>query len=184
MSVMERPSGPLRLRAKDPEDLSILSAALQDAIVPVVDMAYLQNDRSFVMVVNRFKWEDVPAGPNGHAVNGHADGGHAAGGNGAGGNGSAEPAYQRINCGVTFTGIKAVHRRGVDPRRRDEFLSLLAIEPADGAVRLVFAGGGEIRLELEGDGEARMDCRMQDIGNPWPTAWRPEHPFEEAGDTP
>jgi hypothetical protein len=43
----------LKLRAKDSEDLQVISAVLQDSIAPVVDMHYLADDKNFVMVVQR-----------------------------------------------------------------------------------------------------------------------------------
>lgn len=166
MTAIDRPSGPLRLRATDGEDLQIVSAALQDAIVPIADMAYLPEERQFAMVVNRFKWEALP---DGQPQAGNGDGGQQA-------------AYQRTNCGVTIGTVKGVQRRGVDPRQRDGFLSLLAMELDGPAVRLIFAGGGEVKLILDESGPRRLDCRLYDLGQPWPTQWRPAHAFEEQGE--
>jgi hypothetical protein len=47
---------PIRLRAEDDEDLKIVSACLQDAILPIGDMGFLPDEKRFVMVVNRFRW--------------------------------------------------------------------------------------------------------------------------------
>ena len=47
----------VRLRAQDIDDLAVLSALVQDALVPLVDMAYLPEERRFVLAVNRFRWE-------------------------------------------------------------------------------------------------------------------------------
>ncbi|MBV8061027.1 MAG: DUF2948 family protein [Alphaproteobacteria bacterium] len=43
----------LKLKAKDAEDLQVISAVLQDAIAPVCDMVYRDTDRNFVLVVQR-----------------------------------------------------------------------------------------------------------------------------------
>src|SRR5213079_3395622 len=51
------PDGPLRLRAEDAEDLAVISACLQDALVSVRDLAYDREGRTFVLVANRFRWE-------------------------------------------------------------------------------------------------------------------------------
>ena len=51
--------GRLKLRARDPEDLRVLSACLQDALVPLADIAYLKPEQRFVLVVNRFMWESA-----------------------------------------------------------------------------------------------------------------------------
>jgi hypothetical protein len=50
----------LRLTAKDTEDLAIISAHMQDALVRVADMRYLAKTRQFAMVSNRFAWEQQP----------------------------------------------------------------------------------------------------------------------------
>ena len=55
---MPDPSGrALRLRAEDEEDLAVVSACLQDAILRVGDIAYLPDRSRFAFVVNRFRWE-------------------------------------------------------------------------------------------------------------------------------
>lgn len=48
---------PIRLKAYDADDLAVLSAVLQDAVVSVADLGYVSEDQRFVMVVNRFLWE-------------------------------------------------------------------------------------------------------------------------------
>src|SRR5260370_17414403 len=52
-----RPEAELRLRAEDAEDLAVISACLQDALVSVRDLAYDRDARIFVLVANRFRWE-------------------------------------------------------------------------------------------------------------------------------
>ena len=52
-----RGHGALKLRAEDAEDLAVISAILQDALVPVGEMAYLPEEQRFVLVANRFRWE-------------------------------------------------------------------------------------------------------------------------------
>jgi hypothetical protein len=46
----------LKLRAEDADDLAVLSACLQDALVPVRDLAYVADQKIFVFVANRFRW--------------------------------------------------------------------------------------------------------------------------------
>lgn len=48
----------LKLKAKDAEDIQVISAVLQDAIAPVVDMHYIAADKNFVMVVQRLCREE------------------------------------------------------------------------------------------------------------------------------
>lgn len=161
-------SGPLKLRAEDAEDLDIVSACLQDAIVPLSDMEYLPEERRFVLVVNRFRWENCPESAD-MAAGAPARGpGDASFGDGAG-------LYERINCGVAFDGVEAVRRCGLDPRDRARMLELLSMRIETGSVTLEFAGQAALRLE-----GAKITCRLADVGDPWPTQWRPRHPGDGA----
>ncbi len=178
-------TGPLKLRAHDTEDLRALGACLQDALVPVADLAYLKAEKRFVMVANRFKWEggaktalapepepvsaapEVAPEPAGADRDSDAKFEEADGG----------PLYQRVNCTVCFDWVRDVRFRGLDLRRKDQLLNLLTLEADPGAVTLLFSGGGEIRLEV-----SDIRCHLEDLGEPWPTRWRPDH--AEAGPPP
>ena len=52
----------LKLIALDTEDLNVLSAHLQDAVLRVADMAYLPKERRFAVILNRFDWQKAVAG--------------------------------------------------------------------------------------------------------------------------
>jgi len=110
---------PLRLRAEDLGDLTVIAAALQDALVPPGDMAWLRDEGSFVMAVNRFRWE--------------ADG----------------EQHERVHAGLRFDQVRNVKYRNIDHRDRGAFLELLTIACDEGRVVLHFAGGGAIRLEVD-----------------------------------
>ncbi len=137
---------PLRLAATDAEDVAVLSSLLQDAVMPIGEMAYIQADRRFVFVVNRFRWEDA----GDERIEGRI--------------------YERVRCGITFDRVTGVRRRDLDQRQRKQILELLAVEAGDGYVELKFAGGATIRLEVDA-----ILCHAEDFGEPWPTQWRPEH---------
>ena len=154
----ERP--PLRLRAVDGEDLSIISAQVQDAIVPVGDMAYLADEQVFAMVVNRFMWECGPIDPHGAQEVGR--------------DGPMCPLYLRTNCGMEFRQVTNVRSRGIDLRDRGQMLCLLALSLEPDAIDLHFSGGGAIRLSVTG-----VDCRVRDIDEPWPTELRPSHALDD-----
>ena len=149
----------LKLRATDHDDLTIFSAHLQDALVPIADMVFLGDDRSFVLVANRFMWERAVGrgveGDDDDNVDNTADG---------------QRTFLRTNCGVRFSGVHAVRYRGFNLGDRRQVLSLLSIEPADDGILLHFAGGGDVYLDCD-----TVDCRMQDIDEPWPTQHRPHH---------
>jgi hypothetical protein len=147
----------LKLRAGDAEDLAVISAILQDALVSVGEMIYLPEESRFVLVANRFRWE--PQAPG------------------------TRKDFERTLSGLRFDGVTGVQRRGFHPREEERILSLLAIrvELTDGpegkpkAVILEFAGGSSVRLEVGG-----LLCHLDDLGEPWPTRWRPKHPVAES----
>jgi len=167
-------TAPLKLRAHDAEDLRALAACLQDALVPLADVAYLKAEKRFVMVANRFMWErGARAAPE--PVEASAEAGAEAGADARFEEAEAGSISYRVNCAVTFDRVRNVGFRGLDPREKDQILNLLTIElePGElepGAVRLVFAGGGAIRLEVRD-----LRCHLEDLGEPWPTHWRPNH---------
>ncbi|QCN94558.1 DUF2948 family protein [Azospirillum argentinense] len=148
---------PIRLRAQDAEDLKVVSACLQDAILPIGDMCFLPEEARFVLVANRFKWETAGKRRPGPT----ADDDHL------------NP-FERVNCGVRIEGVKAVKLRGLDLKDRAQILELLSVEAADGALVLNFAGGACIRLE-----SPSWTCFVEDLGEPWPTGCKPCHPLED-----
>ena len=52
----------LRLIGNSLEDLSTFSAYLQDSLVKIKDISYLKKNRIFILLLNRFMWEDVERG--------------------------------------------------------------------------------------------------------------------------
>jgi hypothetical protein len=61
-------SEPLKLRAGDGDDLAVISAMVQDALVPLADLAYLAEDRRFVLALNRFRWDEPNPPTRTHAL--------------------------------------------------------------------------------------------------------------------
>jgi Protein of unknown function (DUF2948) len=147
----------LKLRAGDVEDLAVISAILQDSLVSVSEMAYLPEESRFVLVANRFRWEPEL--------------------------GVKRKSFERVLSGLCFDEVKRVQRRGFSPHDANRLLSLLAIRQEDGreadekgaALILDFAGGGSVRMEV-----GRIMCHLDDIGEPWPTRWRPKHSVAES----
>lgn len=147
------PAAGLRLRAEDAEDLAVISACVQDALVSVRDLAYDPDARNFLLVANRFRWEAAAAPRKG------------------------EP-FERTLCAIAFDEIDEVAYRGFHRGEEDRILALLAIRPASGpppagagrAIDLEFAAGAAIRLV-----GSTIRCRMRDFGEPWPTVWQPGH---------
>ena len=52
----------LRLIGNSIEDLSTFSAYLQDSLIKIKDISYLKKNRIFILLFNRFMWEDVEKG--------------------------------------------------------------------------------------------------------------------------
>ncbi|UEM04757.1 DUF2948 family protein [Skermanella rosea] len=161
-------TAPMKLRAEDQEDLQVISGILQDAIVPIGEMCFLPEENRFVMVANRFKWESAVEDP----APGQPDIPVDASYDGDDGDDIAVP-FERTNCGICFDGVTAVKTKGIDLHERRQMLALLALEGMDSGVALHFSGGACIKLEAAG-----WVCRLQDIGEPWPTTRRPAHPVD------
>ncbi len=50
----------LRLTAQDSDDLSVISAQMQDAVVKLADFSFNVKRREFAVVANRFAWDALP----------------------------------------------------------------------------------------------------------------------------
>ena len=136
---------PLRLRAVDAHDLEVLSAFLQDSIANVSEMAYLPEDRMFVLAVCRFRWERAVTD-------------------------SPEQIFERVSCAVSVRDVDTPKYRGFSLKERSRTLPLLAMTYDDDAVTLTFAGDAAVRLPV-----AALDLRIEDFGKCWPTSNKPEH---------
>lgn len=144
----------LKLIAFDAEDLSIIAAHLQDAVIRVEDMAYLKPDRRFALVVNRFDWT------------------HAAQST------KKSDRFVRRRAGVRFEHVTGAQVSGIDLVRKDQVLSLLTLtfeagEAPHGVIELTFAGGGGVRIEVE-----CIEAAMSDLGAAWKTPRKPQHAGE------
>jgi hypothetical protein len=169
-----------RVRAESLEDLEIISAMLQDAIVPISEIAWRRMDNRFVMITQRFRWEKAVrdgAADDGPDALGDAPRPSAADDGGNDGENS-EPAptdwFERITCALRFENVTAVRANGIDLANRGQMLELLSLHLGDGGLDLAFADGKTIRLSI-----SSLSCHAEDIGQPWPTTLRPEHPEDE-----
>jgi hypothetical protein len=140
---------PLKLSATDTEDLTVISACLQDAVTVGSELQYLAKERKFAAVFSRFRWEDH-----------HAEG-----------------KKRWVRAGVHFNCVLGAQSKGFnrDPETVLELLALEADTGADGSgfVQLSFAGGASIRLQVE-----CIDCHLTDMGEPWAGRRLPTHPVD------
>jgi Protein of unknown function (DUF2948) len=141
----------LRLIALDAEDLAILSAHVQDAVLKVGDMSWISDEKRFVLPMNRFVWEA------------------AAGGS------WIKRDYQRRRSCLHFERVEGVKSAGIDRDAKESVLELLAVrfeprETPSGDVLLDFAGGPSIRLAVE-----CVEAQLADLGPAWSTDHAPRH---------
>jgi Protein of unknown function (DUF2948) len=151
----------LKLVALDANDLSVISAHLQDAVVRMGDMTYLPREKRFAAIMNRFDWLTA-------AISGAAP--------------ARENAGQRRRTGVRFERVLASQAQGLNLTDKVSALALLAItfepntapETVDGHVTLTFSGGAAIRLRVE-----CLEVEMKDLGAAWTAKHVPTHPETE-----
>ena len=136
---------PLKLRAIDIQDLAVVSAFLQDSIANVSEMAYLPEQRLFVLAVCRFRWERAISA-------------------------SPEQIFERVSCAITVNDVDTPKYRGFSLKDRHRTMPLLAITFEDDVVTLTFGGDAAVRLPV-----TSLDLRAEDFGKCWPTKTKPEH---------
>ena len=90
------------------------------------------------------------------------------------GDSTVETNYSRIHSALVFNQVNAVHHHRIPLQQPDRVLALLSVEQEnDGSLMLHFAAERTIRLEI-----GRLACHLGDVGEPWPTPWKPAHPAE------
>lgn len=140
----------LKLLALDAEDLEVVSAHVQDAVVRVSDMGYARGDRRFALLMNRFDW--TAEQPRGRGL--------------------------RKRAALHFDAVEAVRYAGFDPASPEGVLELLNIhfEPSEapsGTIELRFAGGGTVRLAVD-----YVEARLSDLGAAWAASGKPQHALD------
>lgn len=144
---------PLHLVAQDAEDLKVISTLVQDAVLPVTELAFDPRRRRFALLLNRFRWEDrVEAERAGRA-------------------------YERVRSVLVVEDVRKVQSSGFDRADRDLVLSLLSMdftpgEDGTGRLTLTLAGDGAIALDVE-----TLDLRLEDVTRPYraPSGKVPKH---------
>ncbi len=140
----------LKLLAFDVDDLAVLSAHLQDAVVKIEDMAFLPRERRFALVVNRFDWEGAASGER-----------------------------RRRRAGLHFDRVLSAKRLNIPQNLSDAVLNLLAItfketDAPAGDVSLIFSDNRSVKLEVE-----CIEAAMADLGPVWSTDHRPDHALDK-----
>ena len=155
---MEVDSPKLRLLAHDGDDVAVLSALLQDAIIPGADMSFDHKLNEFVIVANRFCWELEPS-----VEIKSSDG---------------KPIYERRLCGIRIARVRSVQHHNWPEVRQYGLFNLLALglmdmaeHAKDGSVlQFEFSGGSSLRLNLDD-----VDIVLADLDVGHPTSLQPAH---------
>ena len=139
----------LKLIARTEEDLRVVSAHLQDAIVNISDIANLEKNKIFLLQLNRFMWEDVEKG--------------------------VFRKNKRIRSIVKFENVIKVHSKNINQEKKDKFLDFLTIETSkmpdnNYEMKITFAGDSIIRIIAE-----VIEVTLDDQGEAWDTKNKPKH---------
>ena len=141
----------LKLLATSDEDLKVIAAHLQDAIVSLSDIANLKQNRIFLIQLNRFMWEDVEKG--------------------------IFRKNKRIRTILKFDNIISVSSKNININENKIFLDFLTIEcnsmpDKSYEIRLIFSGDAVIKIKTE-----VIDVTLDDQGLPWESKTQPKHNF-------
>ena len=138
---------PLRLIAKDLEDIKVLSSCVQDAILPLKEMAYIPEEQQFALLIQRFCWECAPSDKTE----------------------PGEDHIKRTHSALIFSHISSYEAIGIEENM--DILELLAIQtPHKNSMILHFAGGASINLKF-----TSIHVRLEDISSPWAVSHIPKH---------
>ena len=139
----------LKLIGKNYNDLKVISAYLQDSIVVVGDMVFLKENKTFIMIVNRFMWENVEKG--------------------------IIRKGERIRCAVKFEEVIEVKSHNINQKNTKRSLEYLAIKCTSNAdetynIKIFFAGDSIITIISES-----IEVFMHDLGKSWQVKHVPLH---------
>jgi hypothetical protein len=113
---------PLRLLAQDQEDLEVISAAMQDAVMKVGDIVYEPAAHRLTIAFNRFRWE-------------------------AGGGERVRAGLQL--GGVLGVQARKIRRGAKDAVLELLAMTFTPTDAPGGDVTLSFAGGGDLKASVE-----------------------------------
>ena len=139
----------LKLIARTVEDLRVVSAHLQDAIVNINDIANLKKNKILLLQLNRFMWEDVEKG--------------------------LFRKNKRIRTILKFENVIKVKSRNINLAGKDKFLDFLTIETNqmidnNYEMKILFAGDSIIKVTAE-----VIEVTLDDQGEAWDTKNKPKH---------
>jgi len=139
----------LKLLALDGEDLDVLSAHLQDAVLKVGDIHWRADEKRLVLALNRFVWESAGE--------------------------TRSRSFERRRAALRLDRVNRVQASHIPRERPDAVLELLALrfvetDAPSGVIEAIFAGGGILRVEVE-----CLEVGLCDLGAAWTTGCCPNH---------
>ena len=139
----------LKLLGKNQEDLNIISSYLQDSILIVKDIVFLKENRTFIMIVNRFMWENVEKG--------------------------VFRQNKRIRCAIKIEDVIKVESKNINQKNKNKPLECLAIKCSSifdetYKIKIFFAGDSIITIISE-----VIEVALHDLGKPWNVKHIPIH---------
>ncbi|AQS47070.1 hypothetical protein BMG03_04115 [Thioclava nitratireducens] len=146
--------GAIALRAETKDDLPVIAALVQDAVLPITEIAWEAKSRRLALLINRFRWEDKAQAE------------------------AEKRPYERVRSLLVISDVTHVASMGIDRSDRDVVLSILDVafeEAEDGAgrVTLTLAGDGALAADVE-----CLDVDLRDVERPYraPSGKVPHHP--------
>jgi len=141
----------LKLIALDREGLGVISAHVQNTCVKRADMAFMPQQRRFVVAGMRYDWVGAKSGPK-----------------------------ERVSSVLRFDRVLKVSHLGLKDLDEDAVLNLLAVtfertDPPAGVVFLAFADGALVRLEVE-----CVEVELRDMGLRIPAEACPGHALTDS----
>ncbi len=141
--------GHLKLRANDANDLKVFAAYLQDSLIKVEDIKFLEKNRSLICIFNRFMWEDAEKG--------------------------IFRENKRIRSALKIDDVKSVKSKKIDPKKNKDVLEFLTIntevtKDENFNINLIFSDDINISANVE-----IINATLEDFSDSWTTKIKPVH---------
>ncbi|MEM8750712.1 MAG: DUF2948 family protein [Pseudomonadota bacterium] len=143
----------LKIAAMDSEDLKVVSAHVQDAVLKSSEIDFDARRGRLLMPVNRFAWEAPGAKRR------------------------FFKSFERRRSVIHVDKVSGLRSTGVNREDPEDVLSLLAItfapetdDSAAGVLQFSFGGGAVLEAQVE-----CIELRVTDLGAAWSTRARPKH---------
>ena len=140
--------GYLKLKADDKNDLKVFAAYLQDSITVPQDIKYLEKNKTFICVFNRFMWEDAEKG--------------------------IFRDNKRIRSALKIDEVRSVKSKNLNPDEKKvlEFLTVNIEQDSKENINinLLFSGNMTISVNVEA-----INATLEDFSDSWKTKTKPFH---------